>query len=151
MTVDPSSTEIRLASPLDYDPYILLQFGLTNAPKNFQMQLSGTGTANMLLNPANLVVSATANGSFIGGGLFDQVVLNWASTSAVSLTNANNVRSFSVSIFVHVLSIAILDIPPTEVAQHYGHLHTDISTDHHSPVALRNSPMQFALLKSLMG
>ena len=56
------------------------------------MQLAGTGTANFLMNPSSLVVSASTNGSFIGGGLFDQVLLNWASTSAASLTNANDVR-----------------------------------------------------------
>ena len=85
------------------------------------MQLSGTGTVNMGLNPANLVVSANGNGSFIGGGLFDQVVLNWASGSAASLTNANNVRSYSkVLDSLAYASIAILEIPPTEVAPHYS-------------------------------
>lgn len=70
-----------------------MQYGLGSSyPKDFQLQLSGTGTANMVLNPGNLVVNADTNGSFIGGGLFDQVLLNWNSKSAASLSNANNVR-----------------------------------------------------------
>ena len=69
------------------------QFGLSNsAPPKFQLQLSGTGTANMLSSPVSLSVNSIANGSFIGGGLFDQVLLNWDSNSAASLSNANDVR-----------------------------------------------------------
>ena len=68
------------------------QLGNTNV-EQFQLQLSGGGFANFVVNPNNLIVNADTNASFTGSGEFNSVVLNWGATGPLQLSNANDVRS----------------------------------------------------------
>lgn len=58
---------------------------------SMQLQLSGTGTATVALNPSILTINADTNGSFFGTGQFNEVVMDWASTQAATVSNSNNV------------------------------------------------------------